>query len=311
LARKLDNSYVGTGCGVAAIVLWSTTIATARSLSEQLGPLTAGASVYLLGGFLCFGRLCLRKPAVGRFSALPRKYLVGCGGLFVIYTVFLYLAVGWAQDHAQVLEIGLVNYLWPALTILFALPLLKQRAGPLLVPGTLAALSGVVLVMFPGDGFSWRSFAGHLSNNPAAYSLALCAAISWALYSNLTRRWCAGGGAGAVELFLPATGIVLLLVRCFAVEVPKWSIQAVVETCFLATITALAYVLWDIAMRKGNVLAVAAFSYSTPLLSTLVSCAYLKVAPGSRLWKGCALIVVGSIVNWLSLSTPTEKEAPE
>jgi hypothetical protein len=37
--------------------------------------------------------------------------------------------------------------------------------------------------------------------------------------------------------------------------------------------------LWDVAMRKGNLLLVAAMSYFTPLFSTMLSCANLKVSP--------------------------------
>jgi drug/metabolite transporter (DMT)-like permease len=105
-----------------------------------------------------------------------------------------------------------------------------------------------------------------------------------------------------VELFVPATGLVLLGMRIASPEPASWSAQAVVEAGVLGSITALAYALWDVAMRKGNLLLVAACSYLTPLLSTLVSFAYLNVMPGSRLWAGCALIVVGSLVSWRSVS---------
>jgi drug/metabolite transporter (DMT)-like permease len=70
----------------------------------------------------------------------------------------------------------------------------------------------------------------------------------------------------------------------------------------LAAITALAYMLWDVAMRRGNLLLVVACSYFTPLLSTLVSCAYLGVVPGSQLWMGCALLVCGSLLSWSSVT---------
>ena len=53
MERNSGNLNWSTGGGLAAIVLWSTTIAVARSLSEQTGPLTAGACVYLIGGALC------------------------------------------------------------------------------------------------------------------------------------------------------------------------------------------------------------------------------------------------------------------
>src|SRR5271169_6154608 len=39
----------------------------------------------------------------------------------------------------------------------------------------------------------------------------------------------------------------------------------------------------------------------TPLLSTLVSCAYLKASPSPKLWVGCLLLVSGSVVTWRSV----------
>jgi drug/metabolite transporter (DMT)-like permease len=60
-------------------------------------------------------------------------------------------------------------------------------------------------------------------------------------------------------------------------------------------------------MRQGNLLLVVACSYLTPLLSTLVSCYYLGVSRGTRLWMGCLLLVLGSLVTWRSVS---ERQAP-
>ena len=315
MRQRNGNTNFSTGGGLAAILLWSTTIAVARRLSEQVGPVTAAASVYLIGGLVCLLRVWWLRIPLGHFLKLPRRYLLGCGFLFALYTVLLFLAVGLAQDRAQALEIGLLNYLWPAATILLSLFLLKKRCRPLLVPGTALALAGVCLVMTQGDRVSWRSILEHLQTNPVAYGFALLAAVSWALYSNLTRRWAGSGNNGAVELFIPATGLILLGVRLFSSEPTSWSAQAIGEAGLLGAITAFAYALWDAAMRKGNLLLVAACSYFTPLLSTLVSCAYLKVMPSSKLWMGCLLLVAGSLVTWLSISDPppgnaATKEAP-
>ena len=49
-------------------------------------------------------------------------------------------------------------------------------------------------------------------------------------------------------------------------EPAGWSYGAVGEATGLAAVTGLAYALWDVAMRKGNLLLVAACSYFTPLL---------------------------------------------
>lgn len=306
MRRNLGN--FNTASGLGAILLWSATFAFARSLSEQVGPLTAGAAAYLIGGCFCLLRLgCSAKP-VSHLLKLPKPYLLGCGSLFIFYTAAIYLAVGLAKDREQLLEVALVNYLWPALTILFSLPLLKKRGSLWLLPGTALALTGVCLVVAQGADVSWVSFQQHLQSNPVAYALALAAAISWALYSNLAHRWSEPDNGGAVELFVPATGILLLAPRLLINEPTGWSLQAVGEASGLAVITTLAYILWDVAMRKGNLLLVVACSYFTPLLSTLVSCAYLRVSPGPKLWIGCVLLVSGSLVTWRSV---TERPVPD
>jgi drug/metabolite transporter (DMT)-like permease len=291
-----------TGGGLAAILLWSITFAFARSLSEQVGPLTGGAAAYLIGGCFCLARLAWSRKGISQLLKLPRLYLFGCGSLFVFYTAAIYLAVGLAKDREQLLEVALVNYLWPALTILFSLPLLKKRASFWLGPGTALALTGVCLVMTQGAHVSWMSWREHLQNNPAAYALALAGAVSWALYSNLTRRWSGPESDGAVGLFIPATGLVLLALRFLTTEPTGWSVRAVGKASALAAVTTLAYILWDLAMRKGNLLLVVACSYFTPLLSTVVSCFYLGVSPGPKLWLGCLLLVSGSLITWRSVS---------
>ena len=297
--NQIDLSTSG---GIGAILLWSVTFAFARSLSEQVGPLTAGAAAYLIGGSVCLLRLAWSAKPVTGILKLPRLYLFGCGSLFIFYTAAIYLAVGLAKDREQLLEVALVNYLWPALTILCSLPLLKKRGNLWLWPGTALAVTGVVLVMTQGAHVSWSSFTQHLLSNPVAYALALAAAISWALYSNLTRRWSGPESDGAVSLFIPATGLILLALRLLTTEPTLWSLRAVGEASGLAAVTTLSYFLWDVSMRKGNLLLVVACSYFTPLLSTVVSCLYLGVSPSPKLWIGCLLLVSGSFMTWRSVS---------
>ena len=92
----------------------------------QEGPLTAGAAVYLLGGSLSVVRL-FSTSRRSRFTGQHRLYLLGCGALFVFYTVAVYLAVGLCRDREQLLEIALVNYLWPALTMVLSIPILRKN----------------------------------------------------------------------------------------------------------------------------------------------------------------------------------------
>ena len=119
------------------------------------------------------------------------------------FTLLVYLAIGWAENRQQVLEVGLVNYLWPALTLVLSLVLLGTKASWVLLPGTLLALAGVFVVVTHGAPVSWQSLFRNLASTPGAYSLALAAAVSWAMYSNLARKGAGGEQEGAVVLFLP------------------------------------------------------------------------------------------------------------
>ena len=300
--RRASSGTIG---GFIAIVLWSTTVAFARSLSEQVGPLTAAAAVYGVSGTIALIRLSVRRGQGLR--KLPFRYLAGCGILFVTYTLLLFLAIGLAQGRQQVLEVGLLNYLWPSLTILLSVALFNRKASLLLIPATLLALSGVVLVLTQGAHVSWHSFAGNLAGNPIAYSLALGGAVCWAFYSVLARQWAGGEEKGGVDWFLLVTGCTLLLI-CLTVDEPRnWDTGSVAEAVFLGLATYLAYGLWDKAMRTGNVVLVAAGSYLTPFLSTVVGCVYLGVETQPRLWVGCGLLVAGSLLSWYSVSGGREE----
>ena len=292
-----------TLAGLGAILIWSTSIALVRSISEQVGPLAGAAAVHLIGGGFSFAFFLYRsKGSLLPLQSLSGKFLLGCGALFVLYMLALFVAVGMAADRHQVLEIGLLNYLWPALTILFSLLLLHKKGNFILVPGTLLALSGVFLVLTQGQAISVASIIGNVGRNPGVYALAFTAAVSWGLYSNLTRRWGGPQARGAVELFILVTGVVFLLFFWLAGEGRVWTWRAGLEVTFMGLATALAYILWDRAMRKGDIVFVAACSYFTPLLSTLLSCLYLQVTAGVSLWMGCLLIVAGSLLSWMAVS---------
>lgn len=287
--------------GFSAILLWSSTVALARSISEALGPLTAGGAVYLTAGVFLTGFSFWKEHSFKALQSLPRKYVFGCGALFLIYTTALFLALGLAANRSQTIEVGLLNYLWPAFTILFSLPILGNKATLWLIPGTLLALLGVFLVLTHEAAVSWASLSANLASNPVAYGLGFLAAVSWGLYSNLARRWGDAKSSGAVRLFTLGSGLAFLLIGFFWPESGSWSLKTAVEVAFLGLATALAYVFWDLSMRAGKMVLVAASSYLTPLFSTIVSCIYLGVRPGSGLWLGCAILIAGSFLSWFSI----------
>lgn len=303
-----SSETFNTILGIFAIIFWGTTIAFSRSLTEQLGVLTAASWIYLLSGIIACLYLVVTSKGIYKVFQLPILYLIGCGALFAIYAVCLYLAVGLAFNREQVIEVGIINYLWPGLTLIFSIPILHKKARISLLPGIIIAFSGFYLATVQSGMFSWEGFRSNFQVNYFPYILAFLASISWALYSNLSRLWASHTESGAVPIFLLVTGLILTVIRFMFPEKSQWTPRVVYELLYMAIFpTFLAYVFWDNAMRKGRIILVASLSYFIPLLSIIITSLYLHVVVRTNLWIACTLVIVGAIICKFSIIDITKK----
>jgi drug/metabolite transporter (DMT)-like permease len=302
------EQLTGTLLGIAAILIWASLVAVARGTQEHIGVLPAAALANLVGGCLGLTVEQIRSGYLQQARALPSKYLLGCGALFVAYNASLFPALQLAGSEVQVVEVGLIQYLWPALTLAFAVPVLHKKASAWLWPGLIVATAGAFLAK-SGGSISWASFREGLDTNPWPYVFALAAAFTWALYSNFARRWAGQTRVSGAPLFLMATGVVLTLVHVGtggSFDVP-WKTRPLAELAYLTLFpTLLAYVFWDTAMRRGNMILVSSLSFFTPLLSTMISCVYLGVPMGRDLWIASALVIAGAFICKRSIRNGVE-----
>jgi drug/metabolite transporter (DMT)-like permease len=299
---------LATALGILAIVLWGTTVAVMRSIVEQMSPMSAAAASNFIGGAV--GSLVV-VAGRGRFGApwrLPWRHLLAGGAMFTLYNAVFFLAIEKAATRTQAVEVGLVNYLWPALTLVFSVPILRHRARLTLWPGLLIAMAGVCWAMAGSNGVSFASFQANLVGHPAPYALAAVAAVTWGLYSNLTRRWAGDESPGnAVPFFLLITGVCLTVLAWAtgAGRPPAWPLGLVAALLYLALVpTLVGYVLWDAAMRKGNNTLVASLSFFVPLISTVISCVALRVPMTLHLGLACGLVIAGAVLCRRSISEP-------
>jgi len=303
--RKL-NFNIYSFYGFCAILLWSSTVALTRSITEKAGPFTAAGCVCLLSGIMGIIFFGIKGGFVSQLKTLPSRYIFSGGVFFVLHLTVFYLAMSLAKNRHEVLQLGLINYLWCFFTILFSLHFLNKKAHLLLVPATLLAMFGVFLVVAQGSSLTIGGFVENLAKNPVAYGLILAGAICWALYSNLSSLFAVHGCNSAVSIFLSAAGLMLLCVKFIHGEQSQWNVHTMTEILAMSFISILAYNCWDIGMRKGNMVLIAAGSYLIPFFSVLFSCIYLNVMAGLSLWLGCIFIIAGAFMSWLSV---TEKNS--
>lgn len=301
------KSIPATLGGAAAVLIWASCVSVARLLSESLGVFTSAAMIFTLAGTLACAVQLSRRAARADLFALPKRYFAWCGALFVLNQIGLYGGLGLARSRMQVLEVGAINYLWPALTLLFSIPLLGQRARPwLLTIGVALALAGIVATTMDPSQLSPGDTLARIVSSPVAYVLALMGAIVWAVYSNLARLWAGNARTDAVPLFLLASGLALWGIRAAVHEISVWDVRTTAALVYAALLPAYgAYALWDTGVRKGDFALLSSLSYTIPVLSTLLSCALLGVHPGPTLWTGIAMVSVGAVVCRLAIEPST------
>lgn len=290
----MSTSSQATTIGLVAIILWSTSVGLLRSISEHFGA-TGGAALIYTVSAIC---LCLSQ-GLPKIRELPLRYLVSGGLLFVSYEICFALAIGLAETRSQSLELGLINYLWPCLTIVLSLFMNGQRSTLWLWPGLLITLGGVVLVMQDSHDGSLFSLLQNIERNPLPYGLAFTAAVAWALYCNLTRRF--SEGKSGVNLFFCATALTLWIKYALTSQPAlNFSLNATLQLVFMGISTAVAYSAWNRGIQQGNMTLLATASYFTPVCSALLASLWLGLHPGFPFWQGVMMVVAGSLICWLS-----------
>ncbi|HCE2903753.1 TPA: aromatic amino acid DMT transporter YddG [Vibrio parahaemolyticus] len=279
--------------GCIAILSWSCLLGIARLVTESLGPVGGAAMLYSLSSI--FLLIVVGIPKLSYFSS---KYLIVGGAMFVCYEIFLALALGYSNSRSQAIEVSIVNYLWPALTVLFAVLGSNKKPSWLLYPAVTLAFIGVAWTVSGDNGLSPTQIISNVSSNPLVYFMAFTGAVIWAVYCNLTQRQ--QSKHNAITLFFIATAVSLWVKYAFADEpTMTFSWSALGYLFASAALMAGGYGLWNIAIVGGNMVFLATLSYFTPIFSALFSSLILGVTLSNGFWQGVIMVTVGSLLCWL------------
>ncbi len=132
-AHMRSTTVSGTVLGIFALLFWSSTVAFGRRLTEDLGVWTATSIAFIVAGLAS----CLFWSV--RYRGLQKLYCqrpAYCGERRLLHSVHRlpYGSIGLAGNRQQVLEVGILNYLWPALTLVLSVPILGNRPRWTLCP---------------------------------------------------------------------------------------------------------------------------------------------------------------------------------
>ncbi|MDU4962006.1 MAG: aromatic amino acid DMT transporter YddG [Sporomusaceae bacterium] len=290
-----------TSIGLIAIILWSTMVGFIHRISDLLGPLGGIAMIYS-----CASALLLVSLGVPKIKTFPRNYLLFGGVLFVAYEMSFALAIGYAANGAQAIEVNIINYLWPSLTIVFAIIFNNQKANLLIIPGLSLSLLGVCWVLGGEKGLDLPVMISNVSSNPVSYVLAFLGAFFWAGYCTVTTKLARGENGAALFFLLTAAA---LWVKFFVSGgvIANVSMGAIVYVLLAAGAVGFGCACWNFGIVYGNVSILASTSYFTPILSSLLASLFLNAPLSLSFWQGVLMVSAGSILCWRATRAQTTK----
>ena len=283
----MASQRTATLTGLAAILLWAS-LAVLTTATGDLPPfqvLAIGFGVAAILGLLRAvmrgrsGLRELRQPVAA--LALSTLALFGYHALYFI-----------ALKRAPAVEANLLNYLWPLLIVVFAglLGGVSVRRGQWI--GTWLGMLAAALLVTRGNGL--QVDPAHLPG----YLAALGAAVIWAAYSVLNRRF---ADVPTAAITVGCAGVALLGALCHLLyehTVAPTTLQWVVLVVMGLGPVGAAFWLWDHGTKHGDIALLGSLSYLAPLLSTLLLVASGRAQAHPIQAVAIALLLAGA---WLSV----------
>ncbi|WP_031996894.1 aromatic amino acid DMT transporter YddG [Acinetobacter baumannii] len=280
--------------GLIAVLLWSSIVGLIRSVSESLGATGGAAMMYSVASV--FLLISIGFPKISEF---PKRYLIWGSLLFVSYELCLALSIGYSNTNRQAIEVGMVNYLWPALTMVAAILFNNQKSNWLVIPGFVIAILGICWVLGGEQGLDLISMLENIKDNPLSYGLAFIGALIWAAYCTVTAR--IAKGKNGVTLFFMLTALVLWVKYLVIGGAPMgFNLHAIIYLVLAAAAMGFGYAAWNVGILHGNVTILAGASYFIPVFSAALAAIVLQTPLSMSFWQGAAMVCIGSVLCWLA-----------
>lgn len=271
-----------TAIGFAAVLLWSL-LALLTVGTAPAPPLLLNAICFSIGGALGLVWTAA-SGGLGQLRRVPlRIYAFGTLGLFGYHALYFS-----ALRLAPAAEAGLIAYLWPLLIVLMSGLLPGERLRPGHLAGAGLGFAGAALIIAGGG-------AGLRAEYLPGYALALLCALTWSSYSVLSRR-IGTAPTASVAVFCLATAAASWVLH-LALEDHVWPSGPAGWGSAVALglgPVGLAFYVWDIGVKRGDIQMLGTLSYAAPLLSTLILVAAGIASPSWTLALAAALITGGA-----------------
>ncbi|MDP2628579.1 MAG: DMT family transporter [Nanoarchaeota archaeon] len=285
--------------GVAAIVyalitivLWGTVAAVSKLLLKNITNFQLMFYVALFSTISLFILTLFNgkfKSSINLFLK-NKSFLILLGILGLgIYQFFYFTSLA----NAPAAQVNVLNYLWPIFILIFSIFILNEKSSFSKWFGFLLGLLGAIIVITRGNFLSFESIYFY------GYLLAIGAAISWGLFSVLSKL----KKMDALEsvFIFNLVGLVFMFCLMFLTNSSfKIPVNELFGTMYIGAIpTALAFMFWVKSLQLGKPSTIANLAHFTPFISLL----FIFIILGEEILLseiiGLVIIVSGIFIQFL------------
>lgn len=285
-----NNYLIGHGMALLTSIIWGTTFISTKILLKYLSPIEILFYRFLIAYIV----LLLIHPKFKNTENWKEELLFLGSGFCGVTMYFLLENV--ALEYTLASNVGLLVSVAPILTAILAHTFTKdEKLKKDLVLGFIIAICGIFLVIFNGKFI--------LKLNPLGDTLAVMAAIIWAIYSTLLKKI----GNRYNYIFITRKiffyGLLTLLPLLFVFKVDfsmqKFLLSGVLPNLlFLGFVaSALCFVMWNSAVYMIGVVKTSNYIYLIPLITIITAVIVL----GERITNleiiGAVLILLGLYIS--------------
>nr|WP_147512878.1 DMT family transporter [Brevibacillus massiliensis] len=301
--EKWKKQLWGSICLSLAAAIWGGVYVVSKVVLDVIPPFTLLEIRFAIALVILGGIVAIQKRYVAR-EDLPAMMAIGFVGVTIsIGAQFLGTKLSTAHMGA------LITSASPAFIALFAVWILRERLSFYQIAGIVLATIGVLVVVgVPDSSDTGASLSGNL--------ILLAAAVSWGLYTVMSKRFTAVYSSLVVTAYAALFGLVFsspLMVWELAVTPVNWSLgwQTLLGILYIGAIsTAVAFYLWNKGFELMSAGSAAGFFFVQPVVGTLFGWLLLGEHLSLGFFLGACFILLGVALSNVS-KKGASSEVPE
>jgi drug/metabolite transporter (DMT)-like permease len=243
-----------------ATLLWGSTASVIKLLLKDLNSI----QILMFASFFASIGLFLIVIFQNKFSIIKNYkmkdyFRFACMGFIGVFLYYLFLYI--ALDYLKAQEAFIINYLWPIMIVLFAIPILGEKFNFRKIIAVILSFIGVVIIVTHGD-LQQLSF-----DKPIGVIFAIIGAVCYGLFSVLGKKHNDDRTVSMMFYYVFSFFYSVIAIYLFSFF-PSISGIQIVGLLWIGFFTSGgAFLLWFLALKNGDTTKISNIAFITPFVS--------------------------------------------